>query len=103
MYYLTIALAGAGGIGTLIGFLKAALAEKGRVSAEARALAANDNAERWKTENAFQRRTYVDQLNRRDEEIEVLKKQRKDLLDALEKSSVPGAIRESLLVSLGIK
>lgn len=101
MWYLLIASAGIAS--TLYALWRAAKAESRAIKAEALATASDKNAVSWANENASLKKTYLDQLARKDDEIAVLTKQRKDALDALENSSCPGTLREALRLSLGLK
>jgi F0F1-type ATP synthase delta subunit len=61
-----------------------------------------DQVARALSELAETQKTFQDQLARRDAEISTLNAQKAQLLDAIQKSNVPGELRNALRVSLGI-
>lgn len=97
-----VGLGSAGVISTFYLLWRKSVVENERDAALARASSAEDNQARAKTELTQTQDLYKDQLARRDAEIIVLRTQRKNAIDALEKSSAPGGIRDALRLSLGV-
>lgn len=100
MLYALIGSLGAGGI-LFVLWRKAKAEARAKLSQALFDQAVEDSA-RWQEELADQQEAYRVQLDRRDSEIQVLKAQRKQALDALEKSSSPGSLRTALRMSLGV-
>ena len=108
MWYLMLGSAGVAS--TLYALWRAAKAEVRAAKAEAMAklaesakVLAEKNSLAWQESFLNYENTVKDQLARREAEIDLLVNQRKEAIDALEKSSCPGALRDALRLSLGIK
>jgi hypothetical protein len=102
-WYLLIGAVSAGAAGTLYALWRAAKAEARAIKAELQAEAATKNAKLWQAELEASRVAAVDAISRKSDEITVLRRQRDEALAILEKSSLPGSVRTSLRMSLGIK
>lgn len=102
-WYLLIGSVAAGAASTFYALWRAAKAEARAIKAELLAEASKKNANLWKAELEATQTASVDAISRKSDEIIVLKRQRDEALSILERASVPGAVRTSLRMSLGIK
>lgn len=102
-WYLLIGAVSAGVAGTFYALWRAAKAEARAIKAELLADAAKKNADSWKTELDISRVSAIDQISRKNDELAVLRRQRDEAISVLERSNVPGSVRTSLRMSLGIK
>lgn len=84
---------------TLLGALSTALllwrksvVEKKLVASQASEKAALDASQRALSELGTRTQTFEDQLSRQREQVDTLRKQRDEAIDALAKANIPGAI-----------
>ncbi len=98
----TLLAMGGGIASTLFVLWRKAIVEKERDVLKKDLATRTDERDRSLDEMKRQGEVYTDQIARREGEIAVLKEQRNNALDALQHSSCPGSLRDSLRLSLGV-
>ena len=100
--WITLALS-AGISSTLYVLWRARGSERDKLIAQNQAENARQSMASMREEIEAQKKLYAKKLAKKDAEIEVLRAQRQDAIDALENSTSPGSLRNALRLSLGIK